>query len=123
MATPVEVARRFFCLLENRQIPADGFSEADVWMAMPALLSYAEQGRPLPPICGPLVVELAASMQLPAGASLPVIEAAIERSFGLCPFGSETVALLARYMREQRNGGLFQAQAPGRKGPNIKGEF
>jgi hypothetical protein len=46
---------------------------------------------------------------------------AIERTFGPCPYGSEELLKLARYLREQRNGGFTAFM--GRKGPSIRGEY
>lgn len=121
MNKAVDVARRFFELLLHRPFDKATFSEAEVWMNMPALLEYAEQGRGLPNSCLGLLSEFSSALGLPTGAPVPAIVAAVERSYGLCPYGEASVVLLARYIRQQRNG-TFDTVVK-KKGPSLGGEF
>lgn len=117
----LDVARRFFELLTNQALPAADFVEDDVWMNVPTVLSFATGGRALPEGCRSLLGELSTAMGLKPAATETAIGAAIERSFGVCPFGNEALVQLARYIHEQRNGTFEVSNKP--KGPSIKGEF
>lgn len=46
---------------------------------------------------------------------------AMQRAWGPCPYDQGEFLELARYIREQRNGG-FSTDAK-KKGPSIRGEF
>lgn len=121
MSTAVDVARRFFELLHRRSFDPESFSEADVWMNVPSLLDYAEGSLTLPNNCLGLLAELSGAMGLPSGASVPAVVAAVERNFGSCPYGEEAVQVLARYLRQQRNGAFDTVKK--KRGPNLGGEF
>lgn len=118
MGDPNDTARRFFEALLNVSIDPQ-FGADEVWMYMPRLLAFAEQNQPLPTVCLTLLNDLASGLK--AGASVPDVMQAIERAWGPCPYGHEELLKLARYVREQRNGG-FSSEGP-KKGPSIRGEF
>ena len=120
MAEPTDIGRRFFEALLGVQLdPA--FTNDDVWMYMPRLLELASANTPLPTLCLTLLGDLSLGLGLKAGAPVPDVMQAIERTFGACPFGNDDLLTLARYLREQRNGGFATLQV--KKGPSIRGEF
>jgi hypothetical protein len=120
MADPNDIARRFFEALLNQSIEGE-FDAGYVWTYMPRVLQMADENLPLPPTCVAVLGELSPTVGLKAGAPLPDVMQAIERTFGECPFGREELLKLARYLREQRNGAF--STVPKKKGPSIAGEF
>lgn len=118
MGSPNDLARRFFEALLNTSIDPQ-FGPDDVWMYMPRLFDVAEKNEPLPAMCMPILNELASGLK--AGASVLDVMEAMQRAWGPCPYDSGEFLALARYIREQRNGG-FSTDAK-KKGPSIRGEF
>jgi len=120
VAEPSDIARRFYEALF--QLPIDpAFTADDVWLWLPRLLQYADEGKALPGTCVALLGELALAGGVKPGATLPDVMVAVERTFGPCPHGSDALLKLARYLREQRNGGFSSADP--RKGPSIRGMY
>ena len=120
MADPNSIARRFFEALLLRELDPD-FDAESVWMYMPRVLQLADENLPLPEACVAVLGELSSAAGLKAGASVLDLVVALERTWGECPFGRDDLVKLARYLREQRNGG-FSTATP-KKGPSIRGEF
>jgi hypothetical protein len=121
VAEPTDIARRFYEALFSMPIDPGGFTVDDVWAYMPRLVEFARENRPLPSLCVTLLGELALAGGLKTGATLPDVLVGIERAFGPNQLSSDDLLLLARYLREQRNGG-FSSGAP-RKGPSIRGMY
>lgn len=119
MADANELARRFYEVLLSTPIDPH-FTADDMWLYLPRLLAWADEGRTLPPTCLALLGDLALAAGVKTGASLPDVIVAVERTFGPCPHGPDAVLTLARYLREQRNGGFTTAK---RKGPSIRGMY
>lgn len=120
MSSALDATRRFLALFLKTELPPDAFSETEVWLYAPALLDWAEAGKPLPPDAAALLPQLSTAMNLPIGAPAALVAQVLEQHFGPCPFGPERLAMFAEYLRRQRNG-VFSA-APKRRGPNLTGE-
>lgn len=120
MKDPSDAARRFFEGLMGAPLePFDGPEQ--VWDYMPRLLEFAQEKRPLPPLCLTLLGELSLAVGLRAGAPPQDVAGAIERTFGYCPMEREELQLIARYVWEQRNGSFTPHGK--KKGPSLGGEF
>lgn len=120
MSSVIDATRRFFALFLKQELPADMFSESDVWLYAPALIEWADARKPLPPDVAALLPQLSTAMDLPIGAPAALVAQVMEQHFGPCPFGPQTLLRFAEYLRQQRNG-TFSVM-PKRRGPNLTGE-
>lgn len=117
----MDILRRFLNLALKEDFPPGSVEPSDVWSLAVPLFDLADQRKRLAPDAIALLGDLATGLRLPIGAPAPLIAAVLERSFGPCPLGPERLAVLADWLREERNG-TFSTLAK-KKGPAIGGEW